>query len=205
MLNNKGFAVSAVLYTTLIAFLLFLAVVLSMFSSSSDLVRNANTDLINGNKFEAKQVTLKNSYGKYKKCVANLNTPDTNEGEFHWYDSPVIVKINSRYGIYYWPKDFDTFSDSNNNNALDDGEKLASCFKKCNNSTNCTFNSDLTYSSSGITIGQNLIKSFSKDKNISLVAYKSTESSNLILDIQDSKSDNAEYTDTLNLNVSICD
>lgn len=106
MLNNKGFAVSAVLYTTLIAFLLFLAVVLSMFSSSSDLVRNANTDLINGNKFEAKQVTLKNSNGEYKKCVANSVIPNTEAGEFHWDDSPVIVKINSRYGTYYWPKDF---------------------------------------------------------------------------------------------------
>lgn len=106
MLNNKGFAVSAVLYTTLIAFLLFLAVVLSMFSSSSDLVRNANTDLINGNKFEAKQVTLKNSDGEYRKCVANLATPNISDGEFHWYNSPVIVKINSRYGTYYWPKDF---------------------------------------------------------------------------------------------------
>ena len=106
MLNNKGFAVSAVLYTTLIAFLLFLAVVLSMFSSSSDLVRNANTDLINGNKFEAKQVTLKNSDGEYRKCVANLATPKISDGEFHWYNSPVIVKINSRYGTYYWPKDF---------------------------------------------------------------------------------------------------
>lgn len=205
MLNNKGFAVSAVLYTTLIAFLLFLAVVLSVFSSSSDLVRNANTDLINGNKFEAKQVTLKNSDGEYKKCVANLDTPIAAKGEFYWYDSPVIVKINSRYGTYYWPKDFDTFSDRNNNNVLDDGEELESCFKTCNNSANCTFNSNLDYSFLGITIGQNLIKSFSKDKNISLVAYKSTESSNLILDIHDSKSDNAEYTDTLNLNVSICD
>lgn len=205
MLNNKGFAVSAVLYTTLIAFLLFLAVVLSMFSSSSDLVRNANTDLINGNKFEAKQVTLTSGFNEGKtNCVPTSKTSLASD-EFYWYDSPVIVKINSRYGTYYWPKDFDTFSDSNNNNALDDGEKLASCFKNCNNSTNCTFNSDLTYSSSGITIGQNLIKSFSKDKNISLVAYKSTESSNLILDIHDSKSDNAEYTDTLNLNVSICD
>lgn len=105
MLNNKGFAVSAVLYTTLIAFLLFLAVVLSMFSSSSDLVRNANTDLINGNKFEAKQVTLKNSDGEYQTCVANSST-DTGGGKFHWYNSPVIVKINSRYGTYYWPKDF---------------------------------------------------------------------------------------------------
>ena len=120
MLNNKGFAVSAVLYTTLIAFLLFLAVVLSMFSSSSDLVRNANTDLINGNKFEAKQVTLKNSNGEYRNCVANSATPKTSDGEFHWYDSPVIVKINSRYGTYYWPKDF-VNDKANNDNSLTTG------------------------------------------------------------------------------------
>lgn len=107
MLNNKGFAVSAVLYTTLIAFLLFLAVVLSMFSSSSDLVRNANTDLINGNKFEAKQVTLTSGFnGGKTKCVSTSKITLQSD-EFHWYDSHVIVKINSRYGTYYWPKDFD--------------------------------------------------------------------------------------------------
>ena len=109
MLNNKGFAVSAVLYTTLIAFLLFLAVVLSMFSSSSDLVRNANTDLINGNKFEAKQVRLtskwKNSSNQTKKDCQPI--AGTNVGtNYYYYESPVIVKINSRYGTYYWPKDF---------------------------------------------------------------------------------------------------
>lgn len=118
MLNNKGFAVSAVLYTTLIAFLLFLAVVLSMFSSSSDLVRNANTDLINGNKFEAKQVRLTstwyliNNYGstiEKKTCQATTGpNTGTNYYYYYYYESPIIVKINSRYGTYYWPKDFIT-------------------------------------------------------------------------------------------------
>lgn len=106
MLNNKGFAVSAVLYTTLIAFLLFLAVVLSMFSSSSDLVRNANTDLINGNKFEAKQVTLTSEFDLSGTKKNTCKSSPIASNEFHWYDSPVIVKINSRYGTYYWPKDF---------------------------------------------------------------------------------------------------
>lgn len=119
MLNNKGFAVSAVLYTTLIAFLLFLAVVLSMFSSSSDLVRNANTDLINGNKFEAKQVRLTSTWylinnddktTKKQTCQA---TTGTNTGtDYYYYESPIIVKINSRYGTYYWPKDFITKNSS---------------------------------------------------------------------------------------------
>lgn len=110
MLNNKGFAVSAVLYTTLIAFLLFLAVVLSMFSSSSDLVRNANTDLINGNKFEAKQVRLtsewKNSSNQTKKDCQPIAGTNVGTNYYYYYESPVIVKINSRYGTYYWPKDF---------------------------------------------------------------------------------------------------
>lgn len=115
MLNNKGFAVSAVLYTTLIAFLLFLAVVLSMFSSSSDLVRNANTDLINGNKFEAKQVTLTSGFYLNGTKKEICKSSPSAQNEFHWYDSPVIVKINSRYGTYYWPKDF---SGDNTNNGL---------------------------------------------------------------------------------------
>ena len=110
MLNNKGFAVSAVLYTTLIAFLLFLAVVLSMFSSSSDLVRNANTDLINGNKFEAKQVRLtsawKNSRNQTKKDCQPIAGTNVGTNYYYYYESPIIVKINSRYGTYYWPKDF---------------------------------------------------------------------------------------------------
>ena len=121
MLNNKGFAVSAVLYTTLIAFLLFLAVVLSMFSSSSDLVRNANTDLINGNKFEAKQVTLTGGFnGGKTNCVSTSKTP-LESNEFYWYESPVIVKINSRYGTYYWPKDFSGDGTTNNGNSLTTG------------------------------------------------------------------------------------
>ncbi|MBQ9013322.1 MAG: hypothetical protein IJ094_07195 [Bacilli bacterium] len=48
MLNNKGFAVSAVLYTLLIAFLVFLAVALSELSASSKLLSHANDDLTNG-------------------------------------------------------------------------------------------------------------------------------------------------------------
>lgn len=115
MLNNKGFAVSAVLYTTLIAFLLFLAVVLSMFSSSSDLVRNANTDLINGNKFEAKQVTLTSEFYLSGTKKDTCKSSPSASNEFYWYESPVIVKINSRYGTYYWPKDF---SGDGTNNGL---------------------------------------------------------------------------------------
>lgn len=122
MLNNKGFAVSAVLYTTLIAFLLFLAIVLSMFSSSSDLVRNANTDLINGNKFEAKQVKLTSTWylinsndstTEKKTCQATTGT-NTGTDYYYYYESPIIVKINSRYGTYYWPKDFITNDSSDN-------------------------------------------------------------------------------------------
>ena len=42
MLNNKGFAVSSVLYTLLIAFLIFLGVSLSMLSASNSLISNIN-------------------------------------------------------------------------------------------------------------------------------------------------------------------
>ncbi len=109
MLNNKGFAVSSVLYTLLIAFLLFLGAALAQFSASSSLIGKANDDLVNGTQFEAVQV---------KPDGACINT-DT-EGKDDWYlqykddnkndrvVSNTIIKIKSRYGTKYWPKDFET-------------------------------------------------------------------------------------------------
>lgn len=100
-MNNKGFAVSAVLYTLLIAFLLFLAAALAMFSSSNSLISNANSDIVNGNPFSAeiKKVTSgdvdSNSY--YKKMV---------EINGITYGKNTIIQIKSKYGIKYWPNDF---------------------------------------------------------------------------------------------------
>ena len=109
MLNNKGFAVSSVLYTLLIAFLLFLGAALAQFSASSSLLNKANEDLINGVKFSAVQI---------KPNWACINTKS--EGKYDWYlqynddnenkndrvVSNTIIKIKSRYGMKYWPKDF---------------------------------------------------------------------------------------------------
>ncbi len=110
MLNNKGFAVSTILYTILIAFLLFLGVTLAMFSTSINIIGNANNDLINNTAFKVVQVK------------------DANPGcgsSYQWYqkvdktNSDVIIKINSKYGsgTMYWPKDFPNARviDENNN------------------------------------------------------------------------------------------
>ena len=88
MLNNKGFAVTTVLYTLLIAFLMFLGAALAQFSSSSSLIGKANDDLINGTKLDAKLVKVKDGNAD------------------NWNELGIIVKINSRYGTMYWPKDF---------------------------------------------------------------------------------------------------
>lgn len=95
MLNNKGFAVSTILYTILIAFLLFLGITLSMFSSSNSIISNANNDLVNGTVFRAVQVKDNNKEGVCGK-------------DYAWYqmDNNILIKINSRYGIVYWPRDF---------------------------------------------------------------------------------------------------
>ena len=87
MFNNKGFAVTATLYTILVAFLLFLGATLAMFSSSNSIIGKANDDLINGTTFKAVQVKEVNG----TICKWNIDT---------------MVKINSRYGTMYWPKDF---------------------------------------------------------------------------------------------------
>lgn len=134
MLNNKGFAVSTVLYTLLIAFLLFLGATLAMFSTSTSVVGNANTDLTDGSKLEAKQVKLKNDEKTcipvqeptYSNGVAVI--PQSGDGNYYWYETgelitdaenkkvikdAVILKINSKYGTLYWPKDFGTVFDVN--------------------------------------------------------------------------------------------
>ena len=96
MLNNKGFAVSSVLYTLLIAFLLFLGAALAQFSASSSLIGKANDDLVNGSSFEAMQIKPNEACNNGKS----------------WYQdgdsdiSDTIVRIKSKYGTIYWPKDF---------------------------------------------------------------------------------------------------
>lgn len=116
MLNNKGFAVSSVLYTLLIAFLLFLGAALAQFSASSSLLNKANEDLINGVKFSAVQIK---PYGACKDGNKWYQDSDGNT-------SNTIVRIKTRYGTKYWPKDFETSEHiqvklSNDGN-IDEGE-----------------------------------------------------------------------------------
>lgn len=140
MINNKGFAVSAVLYTLLIAFLMFLGAALAQFETSSGILGKANDDLVNGTKFEImqvkpagyvsyfdtsnKKITL-NSGNSEKKinCVRvnsvrteldlrNYNSANSNNLSYtkyqdrYWYETDTIVRVKSRYGTKYWPKDF---------------------------------------------------------------------------------------------------
>lgn len=101
MLNNKGFAVTTILYTLLIAFLMFLGAALAMFSASTRVIGNANDDLINGTKLSAQQVI--------SDCSGDNKIDDADEA--CWNTSDIIVKINSRYGTMYWPRNFCTNSD----------------------------------------------------------------------------------------------
>lgn len=109
MLNNKGFAVSSALYTLLIAFLLFLGAALAQFTSSIGLLNKANEDLINGVDFKAQQrnpngacinTDIEGKYDWY------LQYKDDNENKNERVVSNTIIKIKSRYGTKYWPKDF---------------------------------------------------------------------------------------------------
>lgn len=96
MLNNKGFAVSSVLYTLLIAFLLFLGAALAQFSSSSSLIGKANDDIVNGTQFEAMQVKPDGACENGNKWYQDSSGGSSN----------TIVRVKTRYGTKYWPKDF---------------------------------------------------------------------------------------------------
>lgn len=100
MLNNKGFAVSSVLYTLLIAFLLFLGAALAQFSASSSLIGKANDDLVNGTSFEALQVKPSGA------CENGNKWYQYSDGKTDVKTSNTIVRIKSKYGTMYWPKDF---------------------------------------------------------------------------------------------------
>lgn len=99
MLNNKGFAISSVLYLLLVAFLMFLMLMLAQFTSSTSVIGKANDDLINGSKFEVMQMKPTSS------CVKFGNSKQLDEK--YWYENNgYILRIKSRYGTMYWPKDF---------------------------------------------------------------------------------------------------
>lgn len=93
-LNDKGFAVSTILYALLISFLLFLLVTLKQVSASTNLMNAANDDLVNGGSLFARQVILTSSDGSNCTNWFNQEGKDT------------LVKVYSRYGIKFWPRDF---------------------------------------------------------------------------------------------------
>lgn len=114
-MNNKGFAVSSVLYTLLIAFLMFLGVLLAMFAASNDLVSNANIDLIDDIKLGA----IQSGDG----CVLKSG-------------NDIVLKINSQYGIKSWPRDFTL---NQTNNKYESGSVVIECVSEnsiCNRLTN---------------------------------------------------------------------
>ena len=99
-MNNKGFAVSSVLYAILISFLLFLGVALAMFSSANNITLSANDDIVNGTGFSVKRVA---------ETIEEESVCDSNG---KWIlASDRLIKINSRYGVIYWPHDFKTKND----------------------------------------------------------------------------------------------
>lgn len=108
MLNNKGFAVSTILYTLLIAFLLFLGATLAMFSSSNSIISNANDDLINGIELNPQQVKPVSTDSDGNDNCVPVTTQPLPDDKYYWYqvENNILVRITSRYGVMYWPRDF---------------------------------------------------------------------------------------------------
>lgn len=110
MLNNKGFAITSVLYLLLVSFLMFLAITLSQFASSSAVIGRANDDLIeNNNNLDANYVS--------NAC----------ENGDKWYQSNVLIKIEAKQGYVYWPRNYNISVD---NNGVIGGEDTIDTYKK---------------------------------------------------------------------------
>lgn len=112
-MNNKGFAVSSVLYAILISFLLFLGVALAMFSSANNITLSANDDIVNGTGFSARRI-VDDTDSSQPSCNANNN----------WTVSDRLIKINSRYGVVYWPRDFGTSGNMYSNKISASGDPV---------------------------------------------------------------------------------
>ncbi len=103
-LNNKGFAISAILYALLISFLLFLLVALNMFSASTNILNASNDDIVNGKSLYANQVIPNNA------CPYPSSS---------WFNAgSTVVKVYSRYGVKYFPRDFSNSTGSTANGKL---------------------------------------------------------------------------------------
>lgn len=72
-LGNKGFAVSSVLYTLLVAFLLFLGAALAEFSTSAKLLSKANEDMTDGLEYDIKAVYYENGSRTPPVTINNLS------------------------------------------------------------------------------------------------------------------------------------
>lgn len=107
-MNNKGFIVSTILYTILIAFLLFLGVTLSIFSSATSTVGAGTKDLVNSEKLTIKALR--------PRC-----------GE----STEILAVITSKYGEFYWPKDF--MSAENHNLEIICKKNEEDDYTSCNN------------------------------------------------------------------------
>lgn len=165
MLNNKGLVVSSVLYTLLIAFLLFLGVTLAQFSSSAKIISNSTKDLVNNSELKGNQVhevidssKFKDS-SKYNAAIHNcsttgsmldnvvrwFNTLEKNEygqvaddnlnGIIEIIDSQTVARIYSRYGTAFWPRDFDPTNGSSKINKL----RLTCVKQTAGDSISCDF------------------------------------------------------------------
>ncbi len=113
-MNNKGFAVSSVLYAILISFLLFLGVALAMFSSANNLTLSANDDIVNGTGFSARRIV----------DDTDSSSPSCNTSNVWTNVSDRLIKINSRYGVVYWPKDFGTSGNMYSNKISASGDPV---------------------------------------------------------------------------------
>lgn len=156
MLNNKGFAVSSVLYTLLIAFLLFLGAALAQFSTSSSLIGKANDDIVNGNRFSAVQVKAP-SVGD-KVCGIDYQWFQNTDGS----SFNTLVRINSKYGTMYWPKDFGLGINPSNGNIEGTYHSYKNIDVSCLDGSNCE--------------GKNIFNVTYADKKLDLNLTSSTSS-----------------------------
>ena len=119
MLNNKGFAISSVLYLLLVSFLMFLAITLAQFSASSAVIGRANDDLVDGKDLKVDVVD-----------ITSMGYDSSN-----WFTCPTLLRIKSARGTMYWPRDFGVTVDNAGN--ISNGKEYKKIQVNCASYKNC--------------------------------------------------------------------
>lgn len=127
LVNGEEFKATQLLDNSYVSFTDSSGNLVTLNEANSDYKYKNTTIQATGVKYTCiKTITQKDDYNVIKSSDANI----VENAAYYWYEPPnkMLVRINSRYGTVYWPKDFDSniLIESENSNNIPNNISCAS-------------------------------------------------------------------------------